>query len=252
MISFEFPIVERTRSLLRLEELFARVEHFIERDHPLDHHTALTGLFEIADAAGRADLKSELLQDLERQKHLLENLRDNPAIAEDALDEVLTDIESAAGRLLDTTGRFGQYLRENEWLASVRQRAGIPGGLCRFDLPFYHQWLSQPAEVRRAHLDGWLAPMLPTRDAIVVLLRLLRDNGKTHHQRAARGLFQQMSGGRVVHMIRVSLDEALGVVPELSANKYALNVRFVAPSMSGERPRTCERDIDFSLTFCKL
>ncbi|HAY10185.1 MAG TPA: cell division protein ZapD, partial [Thauera sp.] len=39
--------------------------------------------------------------------------------------------------------------------------------------------------------------------------------------------------------------------PEISANKYALNVRFMLPETVA-RPRLAERDVAFELTFCSL
>jgi len=41
-------------------------------------------------------------------------------------------------------------------------------------------------------------------------------------------------------------------VPEISANKYVLNVRFLLQSDEDPRPRTPDWDIDFELTFCTL
>jgi cell division protein ZapD len=52
-------------------------------------------------------------------------------------------------------------------------------------------------------------------------------------------------------MVRVRLAVEAECVPEISANKYALNVRFVVIGAE-PRPRTCERDVDFELTFCSL
>jgi cell division protein ZapD len=40
-------------------------------------------------------------------------------------------------------------------------------------------------------------------------------------------------------------------VPEISANKYALNIRFLLPETVA-RPRQTERDVPFELTFCSL
>ena len=93
MITYEYPLNERIRTLLRLEDLFERSRHFIARTDPLDHHVALLTLFEILEVASRADLKSDLLQELERQKQVLLSFRNNPEISEEALSGVLRDIE---------------------------------------------------------------------------------------------------------------------------------------------------------------
>ena len=125
VITYEYPLNERIRTLLRLEDLFERSRHFIARTDPLDHHVALLTLFEILEVAGRADLKSDLLQELERQKQVLLSFRNNPDISEEALAGVLRDIEQAAAALFSMTGRIGQYLRENEWLMSKIGRAHV-------------------------------------------------------------------------------------------------------------------------------
>ncbi|WP_374557286.1 cell division protein ZapD [Aquitalea pelogenes] len=252
MISFEFPVTERTRTLLRLEQLYDRLAYFLGKDHAMDHHAALLVLFELLETASRADLKADLLQELERQKQVLEALRENPNVAEDSLDKVLDEIELAAGKLHGITGKFGQHLRENEWLMAIKQRAGIPGGTCQFDLPSYYLWQQKSAEERRRDMRRWAAPLMPTAEAARILLHLLRDSGKTHHYVARNGAFQQMSGGKVVQMIRIAYDPALNVLPELSANKYAINVRFVSAVTGESRPRQTESDVEFTLTNCKF
>jgi cell division protein ZapD len=40
-------------------------------------------------------------------------------------------------------------------------------------------------------------------------------------------------------------------VPEMSANKYALNIRFMTQE-GMQRPRAAEGDVEFELTFCNL
>ena len=93
MILFEHPLNERIRTLMRLEDLFARAHYFADRDGAPEHHAALLSLFEITDVASRADLKTDLLQELERQKQVLGPLRSNPEIDQQALTALLDEIE---------------------------------------------------------------------------------------------------------------------------------------------------------------
>ncbi|MBI4193915.1 MAG: cell division protein ZapD [Betaproteobacteria bacterium] len=251
MISYEYPLSERVRTLLRLEDLYDRVEYFLAKSEPFEHHTALLSLFEILEVSSRADLKSDLLQELERQKQTLESLRDNPEISEEALDNVLWQIDQVSSRLFQASGKTGQELRENDWLMSIKQRTNIPGGVCEFDLPSYHYWLQQGAEQRRHDLQQWLGPFLPIRDAIAIVLRLLRESGKTTSQVAFQGVYQQMMAGRVAQMLRIRLSREYQCVPEISANKYALNIRFTVQE-GMERPKAAETDVEFELTFCNL
>src|SRR5205085_10891685 len=91
LITYEYPLNERIRTLLRLEDLFERSRHFIARTEPADHHMALLTLFEILEVSSRADLKSDLLQELERQKQVLLAFKNNPDIQEEAPSSVLRD-----------------------------------------------------------------------------------------------------------------------------------------------------------------
>ncbi|MGE5128859.1 MAG: cell division protein ZapD [Sphingomonadaceae bacterium] len=252
MITYEYPLNERIRTLLRLEDLFERSRHFIARTEPHDHHVALLTLFEILEVASRADLKSDLLQELERQKQVLLSFRNNPEISEDALSGVLRDIEQASGALFAMTGRIGQYLRENEWLMAIKQRTGIPGGACEFDLPSYHYWLHRPSDERIGQLAAWTSPLYPLRDGSAIILRILRESGKPQNVVAAGGMFQQMLGGKSAQMLRVRLDTASACVPEMSANKYVLNIRFLAQDRDDSRSKTADWDVPFELTFCNL
>jgi cell division protein ZapD len=251
VISYEIPLNEKVRTLLRLEDLFARITHFVERDLSVDHHAALTTLFEILEVASRADLKSELLQELERQKRSLSSLHNNPAISEQALDAILAEIDQVSANLLAMAGKIGQHLRENEWLMGIKQRACMPGGTCEFDLPSYHYWQEQPADVRRTDLLSWLAPLLPVRSGMDIVLRLLREGGKVLRFTAQQGAFQQMQGGRIAQMLRVNLDRNLACIPEVSANKYAINIRFVNADYAAKSSQY-EQDVPFELTFCSL
>jgi len=250
VITYEYPLVERIRTMLRLEDLFDRASYFLQRSDPLEHHVALLTLFEILDVAGRADLKSDLLQELDRQRGVLAAYRANPDIDQAVLAGVLGAIEHAHAGLFAMTGKIGQHLRENDWLMGIKQRTSIPGGACEFDLPSYHHWLHRPATARLNDLESWISPLYPIRDGAAIVLKLLRESGKPVSVVAQGGAFQQMLGGRLAQMVRIRLASEVDCIPEISANKYMLNVRFVA--LRDARPRPAEADVAFELTFCTL
>jgi len=246
---YEFPLNERIRTWLRLEDLFGKTLYFVRGGDTRAHHAALLALFELIDVTSRPELKSELIQELDRQKTSLEDLRNNPAVDGARLDGVLGRIGTALADLHAMSGKIGQHIRDNEWLAGIKGRAGIPGGTCSFDLPSYHHWLSRPVESRANDLMEWLGPLLPLNNAVEMVLRLLRDSGHQSRHTASQGLFQLMLGGRSAHLLRLALDE--DCTPEVSANKYAVNIRFLVPDRT-QKPRPCDRDVAFDLIFCNL
>jgi cell division protein ZapD len=251
VITYEYPLNERIRTLLRLEDLFRKIAHFTRAGSPVDHHAALLSTFEILEVASRADLKVDLVQELERQRQILLSFRNNPAISEEALSGALYEIEQASAALLAMAGKIGQYLRENEWLMAIKSRAAIPGGACSFDLPAYHYWFSRDAEHRQRDLLGWIHPLMPIHDGLAIVLRLLRASGHPEPQLARRGAYQLMMAGRSALMLRVGVERSEAAVPEISANKYALNIRFMRPE-TASRARQVDLDVRFELTFCNL
>jgi cell division protein ZapD len=250
-IVYEYPLNERIRTWLRLEDLFGKALFFIRAPDHRSHHSALLAIFELIDVMSRPELKSELLQELERQRVALDGLRGHAAVDTKRLGDVLARVASSSQELHAMTRKLGQDIRENEWLMGIKSRAGIPGGVCSFDLPGYHYWLNASAESRRRDLLEWLAPSLPIRTAVEVVLTLLREGGSVSQQMATAGVFQLMLAGRSAHLLRVAVDNSLPCAPEASANKYAVNLRFVVVDKS-QKPRTCEQDVPFELTFCSL
>ncbi len=159
MILYEYPFNERVRTYLRLEQLFRRLLELFTRESALDHHFALSTMFEIVEVAARADLKSDLMRDLERQKTLLDGLRDNPDIAQDMLEKIIDQLNQRYSSLHSQTGKAGQaLLAENELLSALRSRLDIPGGTNCFDLPAYHRWQHLPAAQRQDDLRRTGAP----------------------------------------------------------------------------------------------
>ncbi len=252
MIRYEHPLNERIRTLMRLEDLFTRVRHFAAHEAHVDHHAALVALFEITDVAARADLKTDLLQELERQKQVLAPLRASPRIDHAALESLLAEIDVVSVQIHAQQGRAGTHLRDNEWLMAIKQRTAIPGGVCEFDLPAYHYWLNRSADERRRDLAAWIEPFAPIAAGVGIVLRLLRENGRASRHTAHHGVFQLMlTTTKVAQLLRIALAREIPCVPEISANKYALNIRFIGVS-GMDRGTVCDGDVDFELMFCNL
>lgn len=251
MIHYEYPLSERIRTLLRLEDLFDRFDAHAGSPDAYAHHAALLTLFEMAEVAARADLKSDLLQELDRQKTALAALRGNPLVQDSTLKTVLAAIETAHHGMYQLPGKLGQHLREDDWLMTIKQRAAIPGGMCEFDLPSYHYWLHQSAQPRVDQLKRWVAPFSSIRVAVGIVLGLLRDSGVPELQHVDNGNYQRMLESRNPQLIRVTLVDDLPCVPEISANKYMLNIRFVDAG-AGQTRICASQPIDFDLTFCTL
>lgn len=252
MVLYEYPLNESVRTMLRLEHLFGRLDTLVARDDAIDHHFALVTLFEILDVAARADLKSDILKDLERHKAQFQAYRGHPGVNEAALDEVSARIDTAFDALNQTAGKTGQGVAANEWLTSIRSRIHIPAGTCEFDLPGYYAWQQQAPEQRRADLHQWLAELGPLAHALRLLLRLVRDSGMPQRVLAAAGQYQQsLPSGKTHLLLRLRLDGALGLVPEITGHRLMVGVRLMRPDPSDGRLRPAtEADVAMDLSLC--
>jgi cell division protein ZapD len=250
VILYEYPFNERIRTYLRLEQLFQRLRELMPRTHPLDHHFAIQTIFEVMEVASRADMKSDVLKDIDRHRQMLNSYRGNPAISEELLDEVIGQLDESFTQLNQLSGKTGQSLTENDWLMSIRSRIGIPGGTCEFDLPAYHAWQHHPAARRQTDLQAWATPLGPLADAIGLLMKMLRDSGSAQKVVAMGGQFQQnLPQGRTFQLLRLHMDDSMGLIPEISGNRLMMSVRLMRQSEDG-RLYPAQQDAAFELTLC--
>ncbi len=250
LVRYEYPFNESVRTMLRLEHLFDRLGQLMPRDTALDHHFALATIFEIVDVASRADLKSDLLKELERHKGQFQSYRGNPAISEAALDAVLGKIDHAFNGLNALPGKAGHSLASNEFLMAVRSRISIPGGTCEFDLPAYYHWQQRDVPARRADLLSWIETLTPLAEALNVLLGLIREAGSPQRVVAQGGQYQQsLPAGRTYHLLRLRIERESQLVPEISGHRLMVSVRFMRADAEG-RMRPVTDDQAFELSLC--
>ena len=249
VILYEHPFNERVRTYLRLEHLFHRFDELITREPAVDHHFALTTLFELVDVGGRPDLKTEVLKDLEKNRQQFLSYRGNPSVSEAALNDLIAELDTHLELLKSLSGRIGQAVSDNEWLSSLRNRSSIPGGTCGFDLPFYHAWQQLPSAQRCQDLRQWGESLRPLQNAVNLLLRLLRDNGMTQKVVATAGQFQQALPQGRFQLMRLRLDPQLGLIPEISGNRLMIWVRMMKADEAG-RMQASNQDVTFEVALC--
>ena len=250
MILYEYPFNERIRTYLRLEHLFERLGLLIARNDAIDHHFALTTLFEIIEVASRSELKPDVLKDLEKQKQHYNSFRGNPAISEKALNQLLEQLDRHFEALNALPGKFGQHLQDNDFLGALRNRVTIPGGTCEFDLPAYHAWQHQRPELRQADLQRWTSPLQVLAQAIDSLLQMLREAGTRQKVMAAGGQLQQnLPQGRTFQLLRLRIDSQLDLIPEISCNRLLVVVRMLQQQADG-RLTAVQDDVPFEMSLC--
>ena len=218
MITYEYPFNERIRTLLRLEDLFEKTAHFAQEDGALEHHAALVALFEILEVASRADLKMDLIQELERQRQTLLAFRNNPEISEERCPAHFTKSNSRRRPCLPAWQDRPVPARER--LADEHQEAPpFPAGLRIRPAVLSLVVLHRPVDTRREALeldqaDAAAARCGRHRAAPAALQRPAEELPGDPRQ------FQLNLGGSAAQMVRITVDRDEPAIPEVSANKY--------------------------------
>ena len=238
------------RSLLRLEYLFKRQEIFMGSDDPEHHLTAISLLFDIGDVTSRADLKSNLLKELERQRVYLSGLRSELGVNTEALESTIAQIEGCLHSINQLVGKPNSLINESEWLSVIRSRLSVPGATSPIDLPSFYCWQQLPAQQRRAQLESYTPAFIEWKVTCHLYLKLLRQSGELKLMSSDNGSFQLSLTGKTYQLVKVGIDNP-DLIPEISANKHVLWIRFLQNSTTGKStPFTGQ--LDFTLALCNL
>lgn len=251
-IIYEQPLNERMRTFMRLEHLFKQTAYYLRGFSIWDSRACLNGLINILDILSRGDLKNEILKELERLQSSLAALRQVQAVDHDQLNNILSQLENAQRDIHDLNGQFGQQLRDQDLIASLRQRSTITGGDCNFDLPAYHYWLSQDPDKRIQELEDWFNSLDELQKPIMLILAILRESVEPIELSAKDGFYQHnLNPGLPVQILRIILPHKANVFPEISAGKHRFSIRFLVPQ-GNNRPVQTDQTITFGFCSCAL
>lgn len=250
-LTYEQPLNERMRTFLRVEHLYLGAWQCLKQPYWWDSRNCLVTISELLGLLERSDLKADVFKELDRQRKHLLKISEGPNVASDKLAQTLEEIDQAIEMLENSPGKIGLQLRQNDFLATIRQRLAIPGGTCNFDLPAYHRWLHLPYEQRAAILTQWLDEFKPICIPIDTVLHITRHSAYTQPVIATRGFFQKELDPKVpCQLIRLSVSNTQAY-PEISGNKHQINVRFMRSDYENEQFKI-EDNIPFNLTCCML
>lgn len=250
--TYEQPLNERIRTLMRLESLYDQMLSCLSGSSPAASRNAVNTLLEIQHIFSRTDIKTDILKELERLSNAFESLNKNPNVDNTKLSSILNELDIFIDELHDHHGPIGQELKKNELLNGIRQRSSIAGGSCAFDLPKLHFWLSQPSEQRLSNLMDWLSHFDFMLKATQLMLRMMRESASVTTECAIEGFFQKnLDTAFPCQLVRVTVPSDSLYYAEVSGSKHRFSIRFMEFQLT-EKDIMSKDDIDFKLTCCVL
>ncbi len=247
-IIYEQPLTERIRVFLRLESLFQKLHYYLQGESIWDNHAYLQTLFDLLTLFNRADLKTEILKEIEQQNKYLKQMQQNPNVDHDRVQSLIDQLDRYYHYFQQLHGPIAQELRDNEFLKGIMQRQAIPVGDCSFDLPNYHYWKQQPLSERQHMLSQWGKHFEIPDQTVKQLLEILRLCSLPTKEQSEQGQFQKTME-QDYSLLRIILPEEYEVYPEVSADKHRINLKF-RPFDYQHSATVTEQVIDFQIIYC--
>jgi cell division protein ZapD len=248
---FEQPLNERMRTFLRLDYLYNQALYHNEKASQWGSRAAVASLIDILAITTRADVRSEVLKEIERHVAQLEGFENRSGVDSGRLRALINNLSRLRSALSAAGGSYLQPLRDSEFLAAIKHRSSIPGGTCEFDLPDFFFWLNQDAASRALAFNEWLGLLRPLCDAVAEVLWLTRQNGKSRKESAPGGTFAiNFDRDTPLQLLRIALPAEMGIYPEISGSHHRCSVRFLRWNGLATRASQAEGDIPFTLITC--
>jgi len=212
---------------LRLEYLFKQFQRNQLASNQDSHLHALHILFEILEILERGDTRSELIKELSRLLNYFQTLEANPEVDTSKLSHFLKQVKQLHQWAHHYPGKFGDPIRKNPFIMSVRQRSTIPGGSCQLDSPDLYLFINKPYDTRQAALNNWLSDIKGVETSIDVILRLIRESGQWVEKTAPMGSFMLETTQFQFKLLRIKPVEQLDIFPDFSCGKHRSNIHFM-------------------------
>ncbi len=248
---YEQPLTERMRTFLRLEFLFRQAAHHSAGQSTWETRAAINSLLDVLAIVTRADVRKDVMHELERYTADLEQFHARPGVDNARLVALMSTVQFLRDQLNGCSKQLTRKLADCDFLSSVRHRSAIPGGTCEFDLPDYSHWLNRSYDHRRKDFNKWMESLRPLCDAVNKLLWLTRESAPAKEHVAVGGMFQHVlerqSG---TQLLRVTLPDSSELYPEISGNQHRFTVRFHHWRDIDSRPVQTGEDVTFFLACC--
>ena len=223
MINYEFPLNEKIRRFLRIEEIFTKIDFQQKNRHNFSEYGLFVLLFDLMATASRSDLKVELLQTLDAQQIKLKNKRNTAKN-----NELVKKISSAKKNLEKSIIQPGFYFGNDRLIQEIKARNDSPFGIVCTDFPELRYWLEiENKDIRRKYFYEKFSPFNPIKDAIKILLTIIRGEASFQKVETDKGLFQmKLNPSTKNDLITIQLSSGSNFFPHISSNKYAINMQF--------------------------
>lgn len=245
MIKYEFPLNERIRRFIRLEQLFSKTQSATLSSQKYSEFNTFERIFELMQTASRTDLKVDLMQEVERKIIDIKKQRRTKIN-----DQLLIKLRKIKINLEKAKIHPGFFFGNDKLLQEIKTRSDSPFGITSIDFPEFHYWLqNQSSQSKKEYINKKLQPYYPIKEAISILLTILRTNSKASNVTAETGVYQRkLDPVLKIDLITIIAKKSLKSFPSISSNKYAISIHF----NNAKTQAQIDKDINFKISLSSL
>lgn len=248
---YEFPLTEFIRTALKIDRLGRFFdESVVGTTTEEEIRNLVMRALELYSLISRAELKNELIKEVEKRAMRLNRLKNIQEIDQLALKETIASLQTALKQMkaipTDSYSKPLPYL-----IDAVKQRQSIPGGQFEFDLPGYQYWLSLGTDICKSQIMDMLSGLTPVTKTISLLLDLIRNSATATTETATNGVFQ-LTAGNDSELIIIQLAENNQLFPEISGGRHRVFVRFLEFTDIYNKTNQTAKDVRFLLKTCHI
>lgn len=268
-IWYEQPLNERQRLFLRLEYLFKQfklstinnqyqenpINEYYREQHAFYAQQKMIAFLEILGFCERLDIRQDLLKELEYLQQYLNKIHTYPGVCHNTLQQHVNTIDGLIDELGSSSGKIGLSLLKIDWLNQIRQRLYVPGGLASCDIPTFYHWLQLDIDTQNEFFNSGYEEFKAVSDTVSIILTFIRESGQIESLDIGGGFYQRNFENHIKHqLVRVGIAHNDALVPEISASKHRLNIRFIDSEFKnyGKQVKQTEQDVCFKLMCCSL
>ena len=130
MIKYEFPLNERVRRFIRLEQLFNKTQSAILSSQKYSEFNIFERIFELMQTASRTDLKVDLMQEVERK---IITLKKESRTKKN--EQLLIKLRKIKVNLEKAKIHSGFFFGNDKLIQEIKARSDSPFGITSIDFP---------------------------------------------------------------------------------------------------------------------
>ncbi len=245
---YEFPLCEKVRNYLRLEQLFSQIKQAQHAQSEYEYLHVLDLLFNIIDLIERLDLRTDFVRDIDIHEKKLVQWSQHPDIDQTALELALKSLHKYSAEIKKNK-KLGASFREDRFLNNIKQRFGIPGGATSFDLPILFCWLKTSQETKQADVNNWLGQIQLIDESLAMLLSFLREKTTFQHV-VSNGGYYQGSAEEKIELVRIQITETDDVYPVVSGSRNRYGIKFMRFNSQTGISEAVSSTVEFDLSCC--